>query len=72
MNKMEEEAYNLIQEMKLNNYQWSNERIPSKEAEGKFDVDALTLLTTKMNDMTHRLERLHVNIVNACAPSPSL
>jgi len=23
---MEEEAYNLIEEMALNNYQWSNER----------------------------------------------
>jgi len=26
MNKTEDEAYNLIEEMTLNNYQWSNER----------------------------------------------
>jgi len=26
MSKREEETYNLIEEMPLNNYQWSNER----------------------------------------------
>jgi len=26
MSKTEDEAYNLIEEMSLNNYQWSNER----------------------------------------------
>ena len=30
MNKTEDEAYNLIEEMALNNYQWSNERSQPK------------------------------------------
>jgi len=51
MNKTEDEAYNLIEQMALNNCQWSNERAPSWKARGKFDVDALTLLTTKMDTM---------------------
>jgi len=47
--KTEEEAYNLIEEMALNNYQWSNERGQRKRVGGKYEIDALTLLTTKMD-----------------------
>jgi len=53
----------------FNNYQWSNERSQPNRVGGKFDVDALTLLTTKMNAMTQKLDRLNVNAMNACAPS---
>ena len=49
---MENKAYNLIEEMILNNYQLFNKRAPSKKARGKFDVDALTLHTIKMNVLT--------------------
>jgi len=47
MSKTEEEAYNLIQEMRLNNYQWSSKRSQPKRDGGKYDIDALTLLTEK-------------------------
>jgi len=69
MSKTKDETYNLIEEMPLNNYQWSNERGQPRRVRGKFDVDALTLLTTKMDVMTQRLHRLNVNVVNSCAPS---
>ena len=36
----------------------------------KEDVDALTLLIAKMDTMTQKLEKLNVNAVNSCAPSP--
>ena len=71
MSKMEDEAYNLIKEMVLTNYQWSNERRQQKRVGCKFDVNALTLLTTKMDAMTQRLECLNVNVVNARAASPT-
>jgi len=35
MSKMEEEAYNLIKEMALNNYQWSSEHGQPKRVGGK-------------------------------------
>ena len=70
MSKIEEEAYNLKEEMSLNNYQWSSERGQPKQVGGKYDIDALTLLTAKMNAMTQKLEKLNVNAVNSCAPSP--
>ena len=67
MSKMEDEAYNLIEDMTLNNYQWSNKRGQPKRVGGKFDVDTLTLLISKMDVTTQRLDRLNVNAVNSCA-----
>jgi len=52
MSKTEEEAYNLIEEMALNNYQWSNKRSQPKRDGGKYEIDALTLLTAKVDAMT--------------------
>jgi len=70
MNKIEDEAYNLIEEMTLNNFQWSNKQGQPKRVVGKLEVDALTLLNTEVDAMTQRLERLNVNSVNSSAPSP--
>jgi len=69
MSKTEDEAYNLIEEMALNKHQWSNERGQPKRVEGNFDVDALTLLTTKMDATTQNLDKLNVSAVNSYAPS---
>jgi len=71
MSKREDEAYNRNEEMSLNHYQWSNECGQPKGVGGKFDVDALTLLTPNMDAMTQRFDRLNVNAVNSCAPSPT-
>jgi len=70
MSKMEEGAYNLIEDMALNNYQWSSECGQPKRVGGKYDIDALTLLTVKMDVMTQKLDKLNVNAVNSCALSP--
>jgi len=47
MNKTKDEAYNLIEEMVLNNFQWSDERGQPKQVGGNLEVDVLTLLSTK-------------------------
>jgi len=70
MNKTENDVYNLIEEMMLNNFQWSTERGQVKRVGGKFEVDALTLLSAKVNAMTQRLDRMNVNAVNSSASSP--
>jgi len=70
MNKTEDEAYNLIEEMALNNYQWSTERGQPKRVGGKLEVDALTLLSGKVDAMTQRMDRMNVNVVNSSAPPP--
>jgi len=68
MNKREDEAYNLIEEMALNNFQWSTERGQPKQVGGKLQVDALTLLSAKVDAMTQRLDHMNVNVVNSGAP----
>jgi len=69
-NKTEDEAYNLIKEMSLNNFQWSTERGQPKWVGGKLEVDALTLLSAKVDTMTQRLDCINVNAVNFSAPTP--
>ena len=69
MRKTKDEEINLIKEMTLNNYQWSNNGGQPKRVGGNFDIDTLTLLTTKLDAMCQRLDRLNVNVVNACVPS---
>jgi len=54
MSKTEDEAYNLNEEMALNKFQWSIERSQPKRVRGKLEVDALTLLSAKVDVMTQR------------------
>jgi len=70
MNKTKDEAYNLIEEMALNNFQWSIERGQPKRVGGKLEVDALNLLSVKVDAMTQRLDRTNVNALNSSAPLP--
>jgi len=49
MNKTKDEAFSLIEEMLLNNYQWSNERSQSKRFGGKLKLDAISMLSTKVD-----------------------
>jgi len=71
MNKTEDEVHNMIKEMALKNFQWSNEQGQPKRVGGNLEVDALTLLNAKVDAMTQRLERLNVNAVNSNVPSVS-
>jgi len=70
MIKIEYEAYILIKEMALNNFQWSTERGQPKRVGGKLEVDALTLLFAKVDATTQRLDGMNINAVNSSAPSP--
>ena len=56
MKKTKDEAYNLIEEMPLNNYQWFNECDQPEGIAGELEVVALALLTTKLDVMTQRLD----------------
>ena len=70
MNKTDDEAYNLIEEMVLNNFQRSTKRGQPKRVRGKLEVVALTLLSAKVNAMTQRLDCINVNAVNSSAHPP--
>ena len=70
MSKIEYKAYNLIQEIVLNIFQWSTDRTQPKWVVGKLEVDAIALLSTKVDAITKRLDQMNVNAVNSSAPSP--
>ena len=71
ISKTEDEAYNLIKKMALNNFQWSINRTQPKRVGGKLDVNAITLVSAKIDAMTQRLDQMNVNVVNSSDPSPS-
>ena len=56
MSKTEDEAYNLIDEMTLNNFQWSTKLTQPRRVAGKLKVNAFTLLSTKVDGKTKRLD----------------
>jgi len=70
MSKTDDEAYNLIEKITLNNFQWSTKRGQPKWVRDKLEVDALTLLSAKVNAITQRLDQMNANVVNFSAPFP--
>jgi len=69
MNKTDNEAHNLIEEMTRNNFQWSTERAQPRRFRGNLEVDTFTLLFAKVDAMTKRLDQMIVNAGNSSAPS---
>ena len=56
MRKTLEDAYNLLETMASNNYQWHSERIVSKKVAGLQEVDSWNLLNAKIDMLTKKLE----------------
>ena len=56
MSKTPEDAYNLLETMASNNYQWHGERIMSKKVAALHEVDSLNLLNANIDMLTKKLE----------------
>ena len=65
MNKTEDEAYNLIKEIALNNFQQSSERALPKRVGGKLEVDVISMFSSKVDAMSQKLERLNVSSISS-------
>ena len=65
MNKTEDEAYNLIEEIALNNFQQSSERALPKRVGGKLEVDVISMFSSKVDAMSQKLERLNVSSISS-------
>ncbi|CAL9012887.1 unnamed protein product [Prunus brigantina] len=63
MAKTATEAFELLETMASNNYQWPNERLNLKPA-GVLEVDAMALLTAQISNLTKKVDSLSVNAVN--------
>ena len=58
MSKTLEDAYNLLETMASNNYQWHGERSAPKRVTGMHEVDSWNLLNAKIDMLTKKLEAL--------------
>ncbi|XP_062086268.1 uncharacterized protein LOC133792383 [Humulus lupulus] len=57
MSKSANEAYELLEEMAMNNYQWPYERGQPKKVAGMMEVDAITMLTAQVAALTKQLQK---------------
>ncbi|XP_062119374.1 uncharacterized protein LOC133833134 [Humulus lupulus] len=62
MRKSANEAYDLLEEMAMNNQQWSSERSSSRKVAGLYEVDAISKLTAQVEVLTKQLQG---NIITA-------
>ena len=58
MSKTQEEAYNLLEEMAINNFQWPNERGMARKTMGVQEVDEVTSLKAKVHILTQELKAM--------------
>ncbi|XP_062104114.1 uncharacterized protein LOC133815274 [Humulus lupulus] len=59
LSKSYNEAFEILERIASNNYQWSNTRAPtSRKVAGVLEVDALTALTAQMASMTNILKNM--------------
>ncbi|XP_020249380.1 uncharacterized protein LOC109826769 [Asparagus officinalis] len=63
MNKTIDEAYTLIEDMAQNHYQWANERAPQTSKGGKYEIDALDHISSKVDALFKKVEGLSINSV---------
>ena len=66
MGKSTEDAYELLEEMASNNYQWSTERGMPKKASGMYEVDGINMLNAKVDNLVKMFGKLgSVNAINS-------
>ena len=57
-NKTPEVAYEFIEEMSLNNYQWQIMRTKPMKAAGVFNLDAVTMLSNQVELLNKKIDGL--------------
>ena len=65
MSKSTEEAYNLLEKMATNNYQWSNERGMPRRMPGMYELDGINMLNAKVDSLVKMFGNLgHANVIS--------
>ncbi|XP_062080137.1 uncharacterized protein LOC133784885 [Humulus lupulus] len=65
MSKSAKEAYDLLEEMAMNNYQWPSERETNKKVAGVHELDAISMLSAQVATLTKQLQQNNIH-----APAP--
>ena len=63
MSKTHEAAYELLEELASNSYQWPIERAMPRKAAGVLELDSITSLATQMAKLSQQLGKMNVNVV---------
>ncbi|WRX31367.1 Reverse transcriptase domain - like 10 [Theobroma cacao] len=63
MSKNAADAYNLLEEMASNNYQWPSERSGSRKAIGAYEIDAMSNLAAQVAALSKKIDTLGVHAV---------
>jgi len=58
MGKSIEAAKALLEEMASNNYHWRSDRATPQRGDGKYSVDAVTLLASRVDALAQKLEKV--------------
>ena len=58
MKKRSHEAYELLEEMASNNYNWQSDRKMGRKPAGMFQVDAFSTLASQMEVLTRKIDKL--------------
>ncbi|KAJ4723309.1 DNA-directed DNA polymerase [Melia azedarach] len=65
MSKTPDEAYQLLEEMASNNYQWPSDRSTQRKVVGVHEIDAITTLTAQVTTLSRQLGTLNVNAIQS-------
>ena len=69
MGKSIEVAKALLEETASNNYHWSSERASPRRGGGRYKMDAVTLLASKVDALVQRLDKVGTPSVTSAGPS---
>ena len=73
LSKSYNEAFEILETIASNNYQWSNTRAPtSRKVAGVLEVDAITALTAQMASMTNVLKNLSIGNAKNIQPAAAI
>ena len=64
MGKYIDEAYNLLEEIAANNYQWHVDRLQSRKSVGVYELDTKTFIVAQLEALTNKMDASQAN------PSP--
>ena len=63
MSKTHEAAYELLEELASNNYQWPTERTMPRKIAGVLELDSITSLAAQMATLSQQLSKMNVNAI---------
>nr|XP_023916883.1 uncharacterized protein LOC112028427 [Quercus suber] len=63
MSKTHEAAYELLEELASNNYQWPTKRAMPRKTAGVLELDSITSLATQMATLSQQLGKMKVNAI---------